>query len=240
MKKIFIATPCYGGMVTTKYMGSLLQAYTELPQSGVGVYLSTVINESLITRARNNMVADFLETDATHLFFIDADMTFTTLDILNILNADQDVVGGACPTKTIAKENFVNKNFETIKDVEKAMSKYALNFDYKDDKTQAIKTSNNLIEMKHIGTAFMCIKREVIEKMIEEYKDSEHINVEGKKVYNLFDTMIYNKEYLSEDYAFCHKWREMGGIVYLHPDVAIDHFGAYNFKAVPVREYLSN
>jgi hypothetical protein len=109
-------------------MGSLLQAYNELPKNNVGVYLSTMINESLITRARNNMVADFLETDATHLFFIDADMTFTTLDILNILNADQDVVGGACPTKTIPKENFLNQNFETIKDVKKVMSKYELIF----------------------------------------------------------------------------------------------------------------
>lgn len=238
MKKIFIGTPCYGNSLTVGYLNSILATQeNSIKTKEFGLMVTTVGKESLITRARNNLVASFIETDATHLFFIDADMSWSVKDFLNIINANQDVVVGACPTKTIAYENLIGKTFGTAQEIEGMVSKYAFEFNNNED--GSIPSYNGLIEMRYSGTAFMCISRRAIEKMIDAYPEGKHKNPENKDVYTLFDTMVYNEKYLSEDYAFCHKWRNIGGKVLLHPEVAIDHFGSHNFKATPIKNFFS-
>lgn len=236
--KIFIGTPCYGGMLTAGYFSSILGTKEKAKELGIELIISTMTNESLITRARNNMVAEFLKTDATHLFFIDADMSWKIIDFFKILNVNEDVVVGACPVKTLAFDNLVGKNIESIEHVNKLLPKYALTFDVQED--GSIPSHNGLVQMKNGGTAFMCIKRGAIEKMVEAYPEGKHKDRDGNTVYTLFDTMVYEEQYLSEDYAFCHKWRELGGKVLLHPDVSVDHFGSYNFKATPIKEFFSS
>ena len=99
--KVFIATPMYGGMCTGLYLQSMLNLQTAMMQNNIQAMVSNMFNESLITRARNALAANFLKTDCTHLLFIDADIQFKAHDVIAMLQADKDVICGIYPKKEI-------------------------------------------------------------------------------------------------------------------------------------------
>src|SRR5665213_692000 len=102
-----ICTPCYGGQLTEPYASSLLAAQLLFQEVKLKYSIRFVSNESLVTRARNVLVASFLENSkATHLMFIDADIRFDPKSILKMLQADEDIIAGAYPKKSIDWENI--------------------------------------------------------------------------------------------------------------------------------------
>jgi hypothetical protein len=227
---LFVATPCYGGMVTEKYTQSLINFTSIAMQNNLRFGYFTRSNESLITRARNDLAFSFLQSPATHLMFIDADINFNPADILKLLYHDKDIVTGAYPTKIIDWENMSKAKTNGIEELQQKAIKYASGFSNKKDQ-------DGLMEVSYGATGFMLIKREVIMKMIKHYPEIQYMpevydnkNEEGLPKHALFDTMIYNGKYLSEDYTFCHRWQQMGGKIYLDPSIVLDHVGTYTFK----------
>lgn len=228
---LFVATPCYGGLVNERYTQSLVQLISQAMQLGVKVGYFTRSNESLITRARNDLVATFLTTPATHLMFIDADINFNPSDVFKMIAADKDVITGAYPTKTINWEKMSKEGKTSIEDLQRNSIRYASGL--KNSK----KTSDGLYEIYDGATGFMLIKRAVIEKMIRHYPETRYmpevfddVSQVGVEKYALFDTTIDNGRYLSEDYTFCRRWQNMGGTVYVDPSIILDHVGTYTFK----------
>jgi len=247
-KHIFIATPCYGGQIGEPYFRSMMRLAILCNKFDIKYTISTLANESLITRGRNTLVSFFMENkDATHLFFIDADIEFNPEDLLRQVAYDKPVVVGAYPKKAInwdsiiaaARNAELDENAQTI---EGHSSNYVVNFDFVKDengnRTPQVQIVDNLVKLKDAGTGFMCIKKEVIQKMMDAHPDLKYvndINVDKKfepYMYALFDTMIdpESRRYLSEDYMFCRLWQNMGGEVYLDPRTALNHVGHYTFR----------
>jgi hypothetical protein len=247
-KHIFIATPCYGGQIGEPYFRSMMRLAILCNKFDIKYTISTLANESLITRGRNTLVSFFMENkDATHLFFIDADIEFNPEDLLRQVAYDKPVVVGAYPKKAInwdsiiaaARNAELDENAQTI---EGHSSNYVVNFDFVKDengnRTPQVQIVDNLVKLKDAGTGFMCIKKEVIQKMMDAHPDLKYvndINVDSKfepYMYALFDTMIdpESRRYLSEDYMFCRLWQNMGGEVYLDPRTALNHVGHYTFR----------
>jgi hypothetical protein len=247
-KHIFIATPCYGGQIGEPYFRSMMRLAILCNKYDIKYTISTLANESLITRGRNTLVSFFMENkDATHLFFIDADIEFQPEDLLRQVAYDKPVVVGAYPKKALNWESIINaarnpdldENAQTI---EGHSSNYVVNFDFVKDeqgnRTPQVQIVDNLVKLKDAGTGFMCIKKEVIQQMMDAHPDLKYvndINVDSKfepYMYALFDTMIdpESRRYLSEDYMFCRLWQQMGGEVYLDPRTALNHVGHYTFR----------
>jgi hypothetical protein len=246
-KHIFIATPCYGGQIGEPYFRSMMRLAILCNKYDIQYTISTLANESLITRGRNTLVSFFMEhPEATHLFFIDADIEFDPNDLLRMVAYDKPITVGAYPKKAINWGSIIEasrKNVEeTPETIEGHSSNYVVNFDFvKDDEGNPIpqiQITDNLIKLKDAGTGFMCIKKEVIAQMFEkhtELKYANDINVDEKfekHMYALFDCIIdpESRRYLSEDYTFCRRWQNMGGEVYLDPRTALNHVGHYTFR----------
>jgi hypothetical protein len=247
-KHIFIATPCYGGQIGEPYFRSMMRLAILFNKYNIQYTISTLANESLVTRGRNTLTSFFMEnTSATHLFFIDADIEFNPEDILRMVAYDKPIVVGAYPKKAINWNSIIgaarNPDLEeTEETIEGHSSNYVVNFDFAKDqegnKTPAVQIEDNLVKLKDAGTGFMCIKKDVIQQMFDkhpEYKYINDINVDQKFepfMYALFDTMIdpESRRYLSEDYMFCRTWQNMGGTVYLDPRTALNHVGHYTFR----------
>lgn len=228
---LFVATPCYGGLVNERYAQSLVQLVSQGMQLGIKIGYFTRSNESLITRARNDLTATFLTTPATHLMFIDADINFNASDVFKMITAGKDIITGAYPTKTINWENMSREGKTEVEELQKNSIRYASGL------KDSTRTPDGLYEVHDGATGFMLIKREVIERMIKHYPETRYmpevfddVSQVGVEKYALFDTMIENGRYLSEDYTFCRRWQNMGGKIYVDPSIVLDHVGTYTFK----------
>ena len=100
-EKIFVATPCYGGMLTEAYFRSMVRTLTFFNQHQIPIAFGTIANESLVTRARNVLVAYFLQSNYSRLLFIDADIEFQVEDVLKLIAHNKEVCVGAYPKKGV-------------------------------------------------------------------------------------------------------------------------------------------
>ena len=246
--KFFVATPCYGGQLMEPYFRSTVKLMTFFNQHQIPLAFGTIANESLVTRARNVLLAYFLNSDYTHLLYIDADIEFQVEDVLKLYAADKDVAVGAYPKKGVAwqriKDSIANNPAKemTDKDIASQGSDYAVNFKFVDKETKSIAVENGLVKLHDAGTGFMMIKREAILKLIKafpEIKYNNDVNINNNelsdKFYALFDTMIdpIDRRYLSEDYTFCRRWQEIGGDIWLDPSISLNHYGHFCFQGNP-------
>jgi len=243
-QSLFIATPCYGGMVHVSYMQSIIALTRTLDEHDVDYSIVTMSGESLITRARNSLVAQFLGSDCTHLFFIDSDISFSPESVLRMLSFDKEAVCGAYPGKKIVWDRVLEKGdeFKSIAELRAKCLNY--NFEiYTENTTPTeptkISITNGFIKVSSVGTGFMLLKRSVFEKMKVAYPERyvsdlrAYINDATKdNFYLFFECMVdgTSKRYLSEDYAFCRKWGAIGGEIWLDVVSPRGHTGSHCYQ----------
>ena len=210
--RVHICMPCYGGMLTESTFMSYIKWSNTARQLGIDWTMETLTNESLISRARNTMVAKFLANpDSTHLMFIDADIGWEPWHLLVMLNRDVDVIGGLYPMKSLPIKWCVN------------------GFD------GAEEGADGLQEVSKTGTGFFLVKRHVFDKLNAHPATKPFINDIGlpaelnpyMKTY--FDTAVRENRYYSEDWTFCENWRDLGGRVWVDKRVLLRHTGTYTF-----------
>jgi len=208
-----ICMPCYGGMLTESTFMSYIKWSNTCRQLGIDWTVETMTNESLISRARNTLVAKFLNNpESTHLVFIDADIGWEPWHLLLLMNHDVDVIGGLYPMKSLPVRWVVN-GFEGA--------------EQSDD--------GNVLEVSKTGTGFMVVKRHVFEKLDEHPAVVPFTNDIGldpaldpyMKTY--YDTDVREGRYYSEDWTFCENWRDLGGQVWVDKRVLLKHSGSYVF-----------
>ena len=238
-RKVFVATPMYGGMCTGFYAQSLLMLQNVFGANGVESALSFVFNESLIQRARNSLVHAFLKTDCTHLLFIDADLRFDANGVYKMLESDKDVICGIYPKKEInwPMIKMAVDNGVPVEELKHHTGSWVINLaGYAGSATVNV---NEPFEIWAGGTGMMLIKREVFEKL----KDTTEIYTndmtdlagtigEKDQIYNFFSLSIEpgTNRLLSEDYHFCREWREIGGQIWAAPWLTPGHVGTYLFE----------
>ena len=247
-KSLFVATPMYGGMNHGLYMKACLDLQGLCYQYGVQIKFSFLFNESLITRARNYLVDEFIHrSECTHMLFLDSDISFNPQDVIALLALDKEVAGGPYPKKAI-KWKSVKKAVEKKPDIDpQILEKVTGDYVFNPVKGTAQFSVTEPLEVLEIGTGFMMIRREVFEKMTEQYPTirykPDHVgqaNFDGSRyIHAFFDTVIDTKDsitgggsdrYLSEDYMFCQMWRKIGGSIWLCPWMKTSHIGTYHFQ----------
>ena len=235
-QSILVATPMYGGMCTGHYTIALMNSINTLKGLQVETLLASLMNESLIPRARNELVRLFLnETQCSHIMFIDADMYFNDQAIATLYKADKGVACGIYPKKELDWDKVSTAANKGKADLPNHSSSFVLNLPHGVKKVEP--DADGMVEVRHGGTGFMLIKREVFEKLaphVPEYRASTKQNGKGEFVRPLtkqfFDTSIDETGcLLSEDYHFCALWRKHGGKVYASTKLKFNHIGTHIF-----------
>lgn len=232
---LMIATPMYGGMCTGPYVVGLLATMNKMRQVGVNVYWAQIMNESLITRARNELARLFLEKGMDYLMFIDADIHFDANAVAQLMLADRDIVCGIYPKKEIDWARVG----QAAKAGKENLSDYAgaFVFNMVHNEEGHVETDNDgVIEIRHGGTGFMLIKRRVFERLAphvptyrtSSFKDPQTGEYVKPLTHEFFATSIdHTGALLSEDYHFCELWRKEGGKIYANPFIKLEHVGTY-------------
>lgn len=239
--KILVCTPAFGGLMNFEYVTSLLLLERTARASGVEVFFYFIANESLIQRARNFLCHHFMtRTDCTHLLFIDADIQFDAADVIRMVIANVDVIGGVYPKKLLHWERLGSMTPEQLDALRRSDNTPLLDFvNLSPTLEPAAAASGTGGEadyspqvVRWVGTGFVLIKRGVLERMQAD-KPERTFWAEQQKVYAFFDCVLWNEVYLSEDYYFCERWRELGGTVHSAPWAKCTHWGTYGFRCAP-------
>lgn len=244
-RKLFIATPMYGGMCAGMFTRSIADLAAMCNAYGIPLQLYFLFNESLITRARNYCCDEFMRSDATHLMFIDSDIGFDPRDVLALLalqsdESEYDVIGGPYPKKCISWEKVktaVDRGFadENPNNLEKYIGDYV--FNPKNGQGQI--PINQPVEVLEIGTGFMMVRKETMKKFADAFPQylykPDHVRTEHfdgtRQIMQYFQAEIDPKSnrYLSEDYWFCQKIQDLNMKTWFCPWMKMNHVGTYVF-----------
>ena len=230
---LMIATPMYGGMCMGTYVQGLLFTMSKMREVGVNVAWCQITNESLITRARNELTRIFLESDHDYLMFIDADIGFDGEGILQLMAADKDVACGIYPKKEVNWDSVRKAAKDGREDLHDYAGAFVFNMVGGDIETD----STGCIPVRHGGTGFMLIKRGVFEHLkphvptyrVASFQDG-HGNYIKPLTHEFFATSIdASGALLSEDYHFCELVRKHGGEIWANPFIRLTHTGTYTY-----------
>jgi hypothetical protein len=210
---LHIGIPCYGGMVSEPTMTSFLRFVLLAQQVGLNWSLDTMVNESLIPRGRNNLMAKMMTNqNSTHFMFIDADIRFQPESILQMLAYDKEVIGGLYPKKALPINYVINLKPQ-------------------------VTVQGDIYTVDTMGTGFLLFKRSVYEKLIQAHPETKYVDDIGlgkqyePMMYAIFDCVIDHRgHYLSEDWTFCRRWQAIGGDIWAHSKTLLNHVGHYEFQ----------
>ncbi len=237
--QIFLGLPCYDMSVTEPFFMSMIKTVMGFKEIGLKFALST-ISDSLISRARNQLVAKFLANpEFTHFMFIDVDLAFLPDDILKMLWHDKDIMTGAYPIKEINWNKVVENVNEGIaaEDLAKNSVRFVVN--PVSNKSNTIRVDKGALEIYDAGTGFMLIKREVFLRLIEAYPELKYNDDTGvlkgdekNWSYAFFNSYIDEDtgRFLSEDYGFGRYWQKIGGEVWVDPAIELTHLGRFAYQ----------
>ena len=247
--KLVILTPCFGGMCHVNYLTCLINTMTLFRQVDFPLQIEFCKNDSLISRARNNLVAKALsDSKTTHIMFIDNDISWDPFDVLKLVLADKELIGGIYPLKNynwskLTQPNFVSqilnkKSQSQLADIvtdEKMIQTNLLNYNV-NYLGNVLQIDNNLARVKHVATGFMLIKREVFTKMMKSFPSTKYVDdvnflkqEENEFAYALFDCGVEDGHYFSEDWLFCHRWTKMGNEIWIDVSINLTHTGTEEY-----------
>jgi hypothetical protein len=245
--RIFVATPCYGGVLHATYVAPLLDLCCALTPAGGRPIVRFLANESLIPRARNDCAAEFLKTECTHLLFIDADVGFRPEDVLHLVGSGLDVVAGVYPHKRINWPSLAlaAASGTPVEGLPQAAAQFVVGLKEEDvarNHFPILDVRGQLyMEVRDAPTGFMCIRRQALTRLIDAFGDSiryecADAGTRGEVRYDFFAAGPETdpddpkkRRYLSEDYMFCRRWQKAGGKVYVFLGAQLSHTGPHTF-----------
>ena len=210
---LHIGMPCYGGLVLESTMTSFIKLVMLCSKVGLSWSMDTMVNESLITRGRNNLMAKMMSNKAaTHFMFIDADIRFDPESILHMMATNKDIISGPYPKKSYPIAYNINLKPQT-------------------------KIQGPLYTVDTAATGFLMFRRKVYEDLIAAHPATKYVDDVGLGkqfepfMYAIFDCIIDEKgHYLSEDWTFCRRASALGYDIWCDSRVLLDHTGTHTFR----------
>ena len=235
---LFVATPVHSEC-SIHYTQALLELQKVCLHKGIPITFQ-LMKSSLVTQGRNLCVAGFLESNCTHMLFIDSDIYFHANSIISMLKKEKDLISIPYPLKTLmwdkAFEKIKKGELKNAEDIRKSLHTYPMKLENAND----ITIVEGVIEVTHSPTGCMLIKRKVFDKMIKAYPDKNIVQktiingeyVDKPNMWNFFDCTHdpVTKTYLGEDFSFCQLWKNIGGKCYAYIMDPIVHVGEHSYE----------
>ena len=236
-KTVVVAIPAYGGVIHTATVESMFNCLSACAEANIQLQFMITNGDSMVTRARNNIVDAFMAGKGDYLLFVDSDIGFTPEAIIRLVKSGYPVCGAAYPKKELdwKKVLVAAKRAKDEHELKAMVANYVLN--YFDSKVEL--DGKGFAKVQDLGTGFLMIAREVFTKMAAEYPEikcgapvaSDGTPLTDRPHYAYFDTEIEKSTgaYLTEDWLFCRRWQRMGGDVWCDTTQPLSHTGMFTF-----------
>jgi len=245
---LVVATPCFGGQVSTLYVNSIFALQSAVRSlSNLRLKIELRDGDALITRARANLMTAFLDDPtATHLLFVDADIGFTPDQVFRLIESGADVVAGVYPIKRV---NW-DKARRAIEGKRQNVPAAALDYVLEINDPDHVAVVNGFTRVRYAGTGFLMIRRHVFERMcahpayapLQFFREHSLDKLAGSpNRFALFESMIEAESgtYLSEDFAFCKRWADLGGEIWADIQSRLDHVGPSVFHGEVASQFAA-
>ncbi len=244
--KLVVATPCFGGQISVLYAGSLYKLQSALRSYGdVSLKILFKDGDALITRARASLISQFLDDPtATHLLFVDADIGFEPDQVLRLIGCGADMCAAVYPIKRIDWD----KVRTAIESARRNPAAAALQYVFEVENPNAVIAKGGFVKVRYAGTGFLMIRRAALERMCAlypqlRYKRDHSLDAASasENRFALFENMIAEDgTYLSEDFAFCKRWTDIGGEIWADLDSKLNHVGPMTFCGELSSQFVGN
>jgi len=208
---IMVGTPAYNGMVHTDYVHSLLS----FKNGGINFGFLSIGGESLITRARNSILAHFYHSkEFSHLLFLDGDVLLDGGSLRKMLDANKDVIGAPVPLKT-------TENGKPVFNIHGDLGK-----------------QDGLQKVAQLGTAVMMLSRAAVDALVKRAVGNQQVYSanpyakgvgDSEQIYDVFQVGVREGNYLSEDYWACQSLLDLGFDIYVDLNIKTRHNGMRSF-----------
>lgn len=205
VKKVLIGTPSYDGRIDTWFADSLVRTIKQADPKLINIHAIYPSYDSLVQRARNDLVRMAMDGGYDTLFFIDSDVEWEPEWFFRFLARPEPIVGAALIKKS-DQESY------TVKIIKKNLTK---------------SEDDVLVQVDGLGTGFLKVDRFALEKLWLMSEPYVHDGVPNRMV---FDLKIVDGDLISEDYVMCHKWQSLGYKVWLDPSITINHNGVKKYQ----------
>lgn len=220
----FFAVPFYREPKCVPFLTSLEKTVKLFKFKGYKTFTGVVGGDSFVQRARNKLVKQFMETECSRILFLDDDMSWNPEDALNLFETKGDIVATMYRLKikpeTVVYPDGINR----------------------DSKGYPLLRHDGCISAWGVQLGLAKIERNVFEQLIDAYPGQEYHGKQNGKIvdkhYDLFPQGVYNKQWLGEDYAFCRLWTQIGGQIWIKPDIDIVHYSKTEAYHGNYHEYL--
>jgi len=246
---LVVATPCFGGQVSCIYANSIFRLQSAVrSKSNIDLKIQMRDGDALITRARANLMTLFLDDpQATHLLFVDADIGFAPEQVFRLIESGADVVAGVYPIKRVnwdKARRMLESNRPTVPSA-------ALDYVLEIDDPDRVVVVNGFTRVRYAGTGFLMIRRHVLERMCRHpayaplqfsREHSRDALAGNPNRFALFECMIDpdTGTYLSEDFAFCKRWTDIGGEIWADLSSRLDHVGPSVFSGDVASQFVAS
>jgi glycosyltransferase involved in cell wall biosynthesis len=204
MRKVLIGTPAHDGRVDVWFANSLVNTVKLAMQRQVDLRPIYMSYDSLVQRARNDIIRLAVEEDFDDLIFIDSDEEWDPEWIFKLLAFKEEVIG----LPVVKKSDQMMFNIKAL--------------------PTGLKTQQNgLMEVEAVGTGFMKISKSALKKV---WDVSDEYQNEGRTCRMVFDVKVVDGQLVSEDNIFCQKWRNLGGKVFIEPSMTCNHIGVKKYQ----------
>lgn len=216
-KSILIALPAYDFKVSLKLAVSLARFAQVAPTHGIDIQINSICGCSVVSRARNLLAQELLDSKCDYLLFIDSDINFEPEDILRLM------AWGSDPKKGIVA---------AVPRTRSETKTYITSLEY-DENNELTMNGAGLVRAERVATAFMLVRREVFETLDKAHPEWRYFDPRaGFTVPCMFDFLMTKEGYIGEDFLFCDRAREHGFEVWIDPSISLGHMG--------VQEYTGN
>jgi hypothetical protein len=233
--KLVVATPCFGGQISVRYAGSLFKLQKAVRgYDDLDLKILFKDGDALITRARASLVAQFLDDpEATHLLFVDADIGFEPEQVVRLIECGADMCAAVYPIKRIDWD----KVRTVIQQARPNPAAATLQYVFEVEDPNAVVARGGFVKVRYAGTGFLMVRRAALERMCVHYPQlrfardhSLDAASASENRFALFDCLIDESgTYLSEDFAFCRRWTDIGGEIWADLNSRLDHVGPMTF-----------
>jgi hypothetical protein len=206
--EVMLATPSGDGTYESVFVNAIRLTEMYVKQYGGQFRFAEMLHCSDIAVARARIVGSFRGSTATHLFLADSDQGWRPEDFIRTLMSGRDFIAAAGVRKVSPASFAVNVTDDFGRPV-----------------PLQVDSERGYIRASGVGLAFACLSRKCVERMVEAYPDLAFDAAEGRQEHALFNPIVVNRRYLGEDYAWCHRWRAIGGDIWVDPTINLDHVG---------------